>query len=67
MNRDIKLAVAGAGLKLWQIADALGIADSCFSRKLRHELLEEEKAVILSIIDKLKLEGGASNANVYYQ
>ena len=37
-NNDIRLAAAGAGVCLWQIADALGIADNSFSRKLRKEL-----------------------------
>ena len=52
-NQDIKLAAAGAGVKLWQIADALGVNDGNFSRKLRHELTAEEKAQILEIIDAL--------------
>ena len=37
-NQDIRRTAAGAGVKLWQIADALGIADCSFSRKLRKEL-----------------------------
>ena len=58
MNRDIKNAAAGAGVKLWQIADALGIADSTFSRKLRRELSDEEKAKIYAIISRLS--GGSA-------
>lgn len=42
-NQDIRRTAAGAGVKLWQIADALGIADCSFSRKLRKELPQEEK------------------------
>jgi len=38
MNKDIKLAAAGEGVKLWQIVNAMSIADSSLSRKLRHEL-----------------------------
>ena len=45
-NRDVKLAAAGAGVCLWQIAQELGILDSNFSRKLRRELPQEEKAKI---------------------
>lgn len=53
-NRDVKLAAAGAGVKLWQIAEALGIScDSNFSRKLRRELSDEEKAQIFKIINRL--------------
>ena len=55
-NVDIKRAAAGAGVKLWQIADKLGIADFTFSRKLRHELPAEEKEKIFSIIRELSEE-----------
>ena len=53
MNQDIKRAAAGAGVKLWQIAEELGIADCNFSRKLRKELPKEEKERIFAIIDRL--------------
>lgn len=51
-NQDIRCAAGGAGVKLWQIADALGISDGGLSRKLRKELSEEKKEEILSIIEK---------------
>ncbi len=50
---DIRIKAQTAGVKLWQIADELGIADGNFSRKLRKELSEEEKAKIFSIIDSI--------------
>ena len=52
-NQDIRRTAASAGVKLWQIADALGIADCSLSRKLRKELPVEEKEKIFSIIEKL--------------
>ena len=55
-NQDIRQAATGAGVKLWQIADALGIADSSFSRKLRKELPKEDKNRIFSIIAELSRE-----------
>lgn len=55
-NQDIKRTAAGAGVKLWQIADKLGIADCSLSRKLRKELPQEEKARIFSIIRELSGE-----------
>ena len=55
-NQDIRNEVKLAGLKLWQIADELGIAEATFSKKLRHELSDEKKAEIRSIIEKLKKE-----------
>ena len=57
-NQDIRRTAAGTGVKLWQIADALGITDSSFSRKLRKELPQEEKEKIFSIIQKLSQEVG---------
>lgn len=55
-NQDIRRAAAGAGVKLWQIADTLGIADCSLSRKLRKELPKEEKDKIFSIIKEMSQE-----------
>lgn len=52
-NQDVRRTAAGAGVKLWQIAEALGIADCSLSRKLRRELPAEEKERIFSIIRQL--------------
>lgn len=56
LNQDIRRTAAGAGVKLWQIADAMGIADCSLSRKLRKELSYEEKERIFSIIKQLSEE-----------
>lgn len=55
-NFDVRFAASKAGVKLWQIADALGMADSNFSRKLRKELPNDEKAKILEIIRRIAEE-----------
>lgn len=55
-NQDVRQAATGAGVKLWRIADALGIADCNFSRKLRKELPQEEKDRIFKIIERLSRE-----------
>lgn len=55
-NQDVRRAAAGAGIRLWQVAEALGIADCSLSRKLRRELPEAEKLEIFSIIDRLSKE-----------
>lgn len=52
-NIAIRNAAREAGIKLWQIADELHIADFTFSRKLRHELSDEEQKRILQIIAEL--------------
>ncbi len=49
-NEEIRRAAAGAGVRLWQVADALGIADCSLSRKLRKELPQAEKEKIFAII-----------------
>lgn len=41
---------------MWRVAEALGMADTSLSRKLRHELPEEEKMKILDVIERLKEE-----------
>lgn len=53
-NQDIRNEVAASGLKLWQIADKLGMTDGNFSRRLRKELSDEKKAEIRAIIEELK-------------
>ena len=55
-NQDIRRTAAGAGVKLWQIADALEIADCSLSRNLRRELPQDEKEKIFSIIRELSQE-----------
>lgn len=53
-NLEIRRTAAAAGVKLWQVADILGIADSSFSRKLRKELPAAEQEKILGIIKELE-------------
>ena len=55
-NSDIRQEIKSAGLRLWQIAEALGMQDSNFSRRLRHELSEAEKVKIREIIADLSKE-----------
>ena len=55
-NKDIRLAAGAAGVRLWQIAEELGILDCNFSRKLRRELPTEEKEKIFGIIEKISTE-----------
>lgn len=59
-NLEIKLKAKEAGVKLWQIADRLGMNDGNFSRKLRHELPVSEKLKILTIIKQISKEGEKS-------
>ena len=52
-NLDVRQIAKSKNVKLWQIADELGITDFVLSKKLRYELSEEEKASIFAIIEKL--------------
>lgn len=54
LNDDIRQAAQSAGVRLWQIAEKLGLSDGNFSRRLRRELPDEEKAKIMGIIERLK-------------
>ena len=55
-NQKIRRTAAGAGLKLCQIANRLGITDSYFSRLLRKELPADKQAEIMQIIAELEQE-----------
>lgn len=53
MNDDVRRAAAAKGVRLWQIAEACGMADTSFSKLLRRELPLEKKQEIFAIIDKI--------------
>ncbi len=53
-NAEIRAAVKEAGLKLWQIADYIGIADTTMSKYLRKELPPELREKVLAAIRELK-------------
>lgn len=55
-NNIIRTRAKETGIKLWQIADKLGINDGNLSRKLRKELPEAEQTKILNIINELAKE-----------
>ena len=52
-NERIRKAAKRKGLKLWQVADRMGMNDGNFSRMLRKELPEERQREILALIDEL--------------
>ena len=55
-NREVRAYSIKKGVLLWEIAEAIGISDSSFSRKLRRELPAEERERILAIIDQIAAE-----------
>ena len=62
VNLDIKEAAKAKNVYLWEVAEALGIVDTSMSRKLRHELPEQEKQRIFEIIEKIAAEKSAAVA-----
>lgn len=52
-NADIREYAIQKKVRLWQIAQELGINDGNFSRKLRNELPGDTKQRIYKIIDEL--------------
>lgn len=57
-NTEIREAAKRNGVRLWQVAEDIGITDASFSRKLRRELPAEERERVLNVIDKLAAERG---------
>lgn len=52
-NEDIRIMAKEKGVKLWELAEVLGINDGNFSRKLRKELSNFEKAHVFRAIEKM--------------
>lgn len=52
-NSDIRRAAKENNVKLWEIAEAIGLAESTFSRKLRRELPSDQRDHILRVIANL--------------
>lgn len=52
-NIRVRQAAGAHCIKLWEVAAAVGMADSNFSRKLRSELPEEEQNNLVRIIEEI--------------
>lgn len=50
-NTEIRTELIKRGMKHYELAELLGIAESALSRKLRKELPDNEKQQILGIIN----------------
>ena len=56
-NTDIRAKAMLNGIMMWEVAEELGILDTALSRKMRRELPDEEKAKIMSAIDRIVARG----------
>lgn len=52
-NKEIRQAIGAKCLKQYEVAKALNMKDSNFSRMLREELPEDEKQKILAVINAM--------------
>lgn len=53
-NHEIREAIRSAGVRHWQVAEAVGIHPATLSVKLRHELKPEDKKKLLRAVEQLK-------------
>ena len=56
-NMDVRAKAAMYGIRMWELAEELGIFDSSLSRKMRKELPDEEKKKIFDAIDRIVARG----------
>lgn len=54
MNEKLKLKAAGSGVRLWEVARELGVADATLSRMLRTEFTESQRKRFLDAVDAVK-------------
>lgn len=52
-NVEIRIRLAATGIRQYEVAAELGLAEGTLSRKLRFELPDEERTQILAAIDRL--------------
>ena len=55
-GKEIKRIIKEKGVKIWQVAEKFGVADTTFSKYLRREFDEDKTQKILNIIDELAKE-----------
>ena len=55
-NQDIKRKIKESGIKMWQIADKLGVSEMTLSRKFRYELIADEKETLKSLISTMQCD-----------
>ncbi len=55
-NSTIRDAAKQAGVRLWEIADYCGIADTTLCRQMRKELPEEKQLALLNAIRVIAAE-----------
>ena len=57
-NEVVRVAAKRAGVKLWEIADYCGMADTTLSRQMRKELPEEKQQNFMGAIKAIAAQRG---------
>ena len=52
-NQDIRDALKISGVKLWELAEKVGLSPNYFSTKLRRELDDDDKKKLFIIIQSI--------------
>lgn len=52
-NLELRAAAKKTGVRLWELADSLGISDGMLSRKLRKELTASENEKMIRLINDI--------------
>ncbi len=52
-NEQIKSALRASNVKQWQLADAMGMSEDKFCRKMRYELPDDQQRKALVIIHEI--------------
>lgn len=58
-NEVVRIAAKRAGVKLWEVADYCGMADTTLSRQMRKELPKERQQTLLGAIKSIAIQKGA--------
>lgn len=61
-NTDVQTKIKECGLMKWEVAEAIGITDSTFSKWLRRELSTEQKDRIFAAIEQIVAEREGAHA-----
>ena len=66
-NLDVRNAIQNAGVRHWEVAEAIGISEVTFSKSLREELPLKKKIEILQAIDNIiSIQEELMDCEVYY-
>lgn len=57
-NDVVRAAAKRAGVKLWEVADYCGMADTTLSRQMRKELPTEKQKTLLGAIKAIAVQKG---------